>query len=339
MESINIRKGEAMSKTDNMLAILWLLKTRKRITGKQLAEELEINIRTVYRYIDSLCASGVPIIADAGHNGGYSLLDQTVEAPLFFNIDEQKALIHATMFAKEAGYPFEKSLTSAVNKLKIYTNKEQLAEINRHLEGFDVINANTSSSIETTLQELEMAVAHRKTLLVTYQKGEKQTVISRFINPYGIIHWNNRWYVVAYCQLREEVRSFRVDRMKALERTISEFEIPKGFSSREFFLNSIKGDFENNFPTMNVQIQGKEQAINELSEHWLFSEKIIKQTNTHIKLKLNEKVIHSFLPYILIQYGKSLTVVEPSILKKRLVEITAGLLEYYQEQFHEEKNC
>ena len=63
-----------MSKNDNMLAILWMLSSDKKITAKQIAEKLELNIRTVYRYIDSLSVSGVPIISDSGHNGGYSLV-------------------------------------------------------------------------------------------------------------------------------------------------------------------------------------------------------------------------------------------------------------------------
>lgn len=98
-----------MSKADHMLSILWLLKSQRRITAKQLAEKLEINIRTVYRYIDALCASGVPIIADSGHNGGYRILGQFNDAPLVFDLDEQKALIHAAAFAQEAGYPYGRS--------------------------------------------------------------------------------------------------------------------------------------------------------------------------------------------------------------------------------------
>lgn len=68
-----------MSKADNMLSILWMLKEQKRVTAKQIADALEIHIRTVYRYIDALCASGVPIIADSGHNGGYSLLHDFIK--------------------------------------------------------------------------------------------------------------------------------------------------------------------------------------------------------------------------------------------------------------------
>ncbi|NMA07347.1 MAG: HTH domain-containing protein, partial [Ruminococcaceae bacterium] len=57
-----------MAKNDNMLAILWMLNSGSKITAKKIAEKLEVNMRTVYRYIESLCASGVPIVSDAGQN-------------------------------------------------------------------------------------------------------------------------------------------------------------------------------------------------------------------------------------------------------------------------------
>ena len=69
-----------MAKNGNMLAILWMLNSGTKITAKQIAEKLEINIRTVYRYIDSLCESGVPIISDSGQNGGYTLLNNFIQA-------------------------------------------------------------------------------------------------------------------------------------------------------------------------------------------------------------------------------------------------------------------
>lgn len=72
-----------MPKMDNVLAILWMLSSGEKITAKQISEKLEMNIRTVYRYIDTLSTSGVPIISDTGHNGGYTLLNNFVEAPLF----------------------------------------------------------------------------------------------------------------------------------------------------------------------------------------------------------------------------------------------------------------
>jgi len=129
-----------MPKNDNMLAILWLLNSGVKITAKQISENLEINIRTVYRYIDALCVSGVPIIADTGHNGGYCLLNNFIRAPLLFDIEEQKALLHAAVFAKEAGYPFGEALNNATEKLKMYSSQEQKSVLNRHLAGFEVIS-------------------------------------------------------------------------------------------------------------------------------------------------------------------------------------------------------
>ncbi|MFN1920462.1 helix-turn-helix transcriptional regulator [Clostridioides difficile] len=72
-----------MAKIDNMMSILWMLNSDKKVTAKQISEKLEINIRTVYRHIDALSASGVPIISDTGHNGGYTLLNNFIKAPLF----------------------------------------------------------------------------------------------------------------------------------------------------------------------------------------------------------------------------------------------------------------
>ncbi len=72
-----------MPKTDNMLAILWMLRSGEKVTAQQMAEKLELNIRTVYRYIDTISTSGVPIVSEPGHNGGYSLLNHFIEAPLF----------------------------------------------------------------------------------------------------------------------------------------------------------------------------------------------------------------------------------------------------------------
>lgn len=319
-----------MSKADNMLSILWLLRTYKRITAKQLAETLEINIRTVYRYIDALCASGVPIISDSGHNGGYSLLEHFTEAPLFFDVDEQKALIHAAIFAQEAGYPFGADLDRAVSKLKRYTNQEQLSKINRHVMGFDVINARSNSSQESFLQELEISVAESNTLLMEYQKGNNSDPSRREIDPYGLVYWKSKWYLVGYCHLRGEIRSFRVDRIHSLTRTGSVFRRPADFSARDFFLKTLLPDTDNKEQLISIRIQGKPQAINELAEHWLLGHVLIERSDNGIHFMLDEQAIRTYVPYFLLPYGKAIEVLEPAILKERLVAITSDLLEYYK---------
>ena len=106
-----------------------------------------MNIRTVYRYIDTLSTSGVPIISDTGHNGGYTLLNNFIEAPLF-DFEEQTSLFHAAVFAEEAGYYGGEALNRAISKLSKYSNQEQETKINQHLTSLEVISRLSSLSME-----------------------------------------------------------------------------------------------------------------------------------------------------------------------------------------------
>lgn len=92
-----------MPKIDNMLAILWMLRSGEKITAKQISEKLEMNIRSVYRYIDTLSISGVPIISDAGHNGGYTLLNNFIEAPLFLILRRKPRYFTLLFLQKKLG--------------------------------------------------------------------------------------------------------------------------------------------------------------------------------------------------------------------------------------------
>ncbi|WP_409343289.1 helix-turn-helix transcriptional regulator [Paenibacillus sp. MBLB4367] len=319
-----------MSKADNMLSILWLLKTEKRMTGKQLADALEINIRTVYRYIDALCASGVPIVSDAGHNGGYSLLGTFMEAPLFFDMNEQKALVHAAIFAQESGYPFGDALAQAIAKLKMYTNQEQLERINRHAAGFDVIGPPPDGSEAPILQELEAAVADSHTIGIDYQKGYGAQTFERRIDPYGIVLWKGKWYVVGHCHLRLDIRSFRVDRIRRLTRTDSVFERPAGFSARQVFMANIIPETDKPDQLVTMRIRGKRQAIDDLCGHWLFGQLLQERDAESAVFKLEKNMMLHYVPHLLMTYRQSIQVLEPDALKERLVAAAADLLTHYK---------
>lgn len=313
-----------------MLSILWLLKTRKQLTAKELAEELEISIRTVYRYIDALCASGVPIISDAGHNGGYSLLNEFTKAPLFFNQDEQKALVHAAKFAIDAGYPFSETLDEAISKLKMYTNEEQLNHINNHLRGFEVIHPTVAPSLKSILQDLEMAVADSYSVNIVYLKEREIEPQSRYIDPYGIVYWKSKWYTVAYCHLRKEVRSFRMDRIQSLSKTDQKFDRPFGFSARSYFLKDLLPDSNQLDKLVSVRIEGNAHVLDDLCQHWLFNHALIERKNNQALFKVDKESIHSFVPYFLLPYGKSLTILEPTLLQEQLATISFEIFKHYQ---------
>ncbi|MBO7747781.1 YafY family transcriptional regulator [Paenibacillus sp. MWE-103] len=319
-----------MSKADNMLAILWLLKANKRMTAKQLADALEMHIRTVYRYIDALCASGVPIVADSGHNGGYSLLPQFKESPLFFDLEEQKALLQAAVFAQEAGYPYGDVLRQALTKLKRYTNEEQRTAIDRHLVGFDVISSGPDEGMAPLLRQLEAAVAGNGTMLIEHHKGVGLEPQGRRIDPYGLVHWKGKWYVVAHCHLREEIRSFRVDRIVSAEPTDATFERPADFSARGYLLQFLKpwisADGEK---LIAVGVEGKPETLNALCETGPFGDSLVERAKDRAQFMFEENAMLTYVPYYLLGYGAKLTVLGPPELKARMASLALELHEHY----------
>ncbi|MGG3508008.1 YafY family protein [Paenibacillus lautus] len=319
-----------MPKDDNMLAILWMLNAGVKMTAKQISEKLEINIRTVYRYIDALCTSGVPIISDTGHNGGYSLLNNFIRAPLLFDIEEKKALLHAAVFAKEAGYPLSEALGNATSKLKMYSNQEQESILSRHLAGFEVINRLGDPSVQPVLAELEQAVANEFSVEIDYRTSREEQHKNRVIDPYGMVYWNNKWYTVAFCHLRNEVRSFRVERILQIKRTQLIFKRSEAFSTREYFMQNQLPDLVGKDDLVSLIIGGTSGALDDLCLHWFLGHHLKERTSNQAIFLLEEQSIHTYVPYLLLSYGKSIQVIEPQSLKEKLVAVASELIEYYQ---------
>jgi predicted DNA-binding transcriptional regulator YafY len=319
-----------MSKVDQMLSILWLLRSGRRMTAKQLAEELEIHIRTVYRYIDSLCASGVPIIAESGPNGGYRILGHFTESPLLFDLDEQKALVHASTFAHEAGYPFKEELNRAIDKLMRYTNEHQLNQMERHMEGISVIHSPIAEEQRDLLRVLEESSAQGRSVEMVYVNGKQDAPSFREIDPYGIVHWKGSWYTVGYCSLRQAIRSFRVDRISRIAPGERYFERPAAFSAKDFLMRNLLPGTLDSETLVAVRIQGPEQALDQLCQHWLFSHALVERKDGQVLFRLGISSLQSYVPYFLLPYGKSLIIHEPDFLIEKLVEISYGIAAHYE---------
>lgn len=319
-----------MPKIDNMLAILWMLRSGEKITAKQISEKLEINIRTVYRYIDTISTSGVPIISEPGHNGGYTLLNNFIEAPLFFDFEEQTSLFHAAVFAKEAGYYGGEALNRAISKLSKYSNQEQETKINQHLTSLEVISRVSSLSMEPFLKELEQAVADGYSVKILYHKNGEKQLNDRLVDPYRIIYWNNKWYVIGFCHLRNDIRSFRVDRIESLMLTENKFNRPENFSARDFFMKNLLPTIEDKEGIISLVINGDKSVLADICQHWFLGHYLQKRTSNQAVFLLEKDIIHTYVPYLLLPYNKSIKVIEPISLKKRLIEVLSELIKFHQ---------
>ena len=319
-----------MAKLDNLLAILWMLSSEKKVTAKQISDKLEMNIRTVYRYMDTLSKSGVPIISDTGHNGGYTLLNDFIEAPLFFNSEEQIALCHAADFAKEAGFYSGDYLNSAITKLRNYSNLEQSIEIEKYTHSLEVINQINPHTIDSYLKTLERCVVDRTSVIIAYRKKEDSLLNDRQVDPYRITYWKNRWYLIAFCHLRSDVRTFRVDRILSIKLTGETFDQLDDFTVDKYFVNNLLPIMGNEGTTTNIVISGDVSTLDDICNHWFLGNYISERTFNQAEFELEEDVIHKYVPQILLSYGKGIQVLEPLSLKESIIKNLSDLIEFYQ---------
>jgi predicted DNA-binding transcriptional regulator YafY len=319
-----------MSKSDSLLSILWLLNARGKMTAQKIAEELEINIRTVYRYIDALCISGAPIISEAGPNGGYSLPRDFIKAPLILDMDEKKALLQSALFAKESGYPYENALDRATHKLKMYCNNNQSERLEDFLRGLHVIGSTPSSEIASIIETLDLSITNNNSIQIEYDKGCSTEENSRCVDPYGVVNWNGKWYLVGFCHKRNDIRVFRADRIKYISQLDSKFTVPENFSARDYVQKSMLPDIMDTKNLIIVKIEGATHAIHDISNHWIFSNLLQEQSDTTVSICGDHHLIFRYMPYYLLSFGKSIRITQPLELKERLAEITLDLLKYYQ---------
>jgi predicted DNA-binding transcriptional regulator YafY len=202
-----------MRRADRLFQIVQLIRGRRLTTADYLAQRLEVSMRTVYRDIAALIGQGVPIEGEAGV--GYRMRVGFDLPPLMFNKREAQALVAAVRLSEarldaELAHQAENALSKilAVLPLDARAAAESLA-IFAPLASLD---AATSAHLTALREATE---AHRKLQLHYLDLGGMQT--ERVVRPLACMFWGPVWTLAAWCELREDFRSFRVDRIERLE--------------------------------------------------------------------------------------------------------------------------
>ncbi len=319
-----------MAKWDNMLSMLWMLRSGRKLTAAQIADSLEISVRTVYRYIDALCASGVPVVAESGHDGGIRILESFKETPLFFNSVELKALVDAYKFAQGAGYPYTEELESALKKVESGLQDEQRHDLFRLTGGLDVIAPARPPSVIPLLRDLEQASKDGRTVSIAYRKANAEQADERQVDPYGLAYDRNEWYAVAFCHRSQTLRTFRVDRIERLEPTEARFDKPESFSASAYFRNQSERKREADGPLTVIRVEGEPDTLNAVCDHWHLRHYLSERTDREASFLLDVPTMNKYLPMYLITFGTAIRVLEPPDLKRRIRDMACGIAKHYE---------
>lgn len=219
-----------MRRADRLFQIVQRLHPERVITAARLAEELEVSERTIYRDIQDLSLSGVPVTGEAGH--GYHLLQGYQLPPLMFNAEELQALLLGARMVKAWSDPLlARATETAISKIEAVIPERLQPELNR--EHLLVPNFRADAEDSKTFGMLRETIARSQKLQLHYRKpdGVKS---NRKIWPLGLFFWGTGWTLVGWCELRNGFRNFRIDRMLEALPLEEYFETVEGQSLQDY---------------------------------------------------------------------------------------------------------
>jgi predicted DNA-binding transcriptional regulator YafY len=213
-----------------LFRIVQRLRRRGSITAAALAAELEVSARTVYRDVQDLVASGVPIQGEAGV--GYALQKGFDLPPLMFNEEEIEALVLGARIVESRADPaLARAARDVLNKVEAVLParlRERLGDAALFAPGF------RAPAAGETMTHLRGAIRARRKVAFAYQ-NQAGGATRRTVQPLGIFYWGATWSLGAWCELRAGFRNFRTDRIADLTVLDESFRPEPGRTLSDFF--------------------------------------------------------------------------------------------------------
>lgn len=226
--------------TTRVLAVLELLQSHGQMSGAELARRVEVDPRTLRRYIAALEDMGIPITTEQGRYGGYRLVPGYKLPPMMFTDEEAQALSLGLIAARGLGLadaaPAIESVQSKLDRVLASAPKKTLAAL-RESVALQTGDARTNAD-SRLLRILSESAQQRRSAALRYRAADG-SVTSRDFDVYGLVFRVGRWYVVGNCHLRQGLRTLRLDRVAHAEVTAKAFERPEGFDASEYLSRAM----------------------------------------------------------------------------------------------------
>lgn len=229
-------------RADRLISLIMLLETKGPITAKELATELEVSQRTIYRDIDALCTSGIPIYGAPGPDGGYKLVEGYRSYLDSLNQDEVLALLSLNLPDHFTQLEFGSKLKAAILKIRsCYTHLSNQEETMMNCLYIDVINWDQSKTSweklgqsSTHLNILYRSINQKRKIVITYSHPVHPSyTFNKLIFPYGLVAKESRWYLVYFSQ--EKIRVLDLFQLIQVEEIDEYFTYPKTFRLKSFW--------------------------------------------------------------------------------------------------------
>ena len=200
---------------NRLFEIIYILLEKENVTAKELAEHFGVSIRTIYRDIDVLSRSNIPIYTNQGKGGGINLLDNFVLDKSLISEDEQNQILFALQSFEKLNVNNEKML---LDKMSILFNKAT-----RNWIEIDFSSWGTDSTQNERFNKIKEAILNKKVVEITYFNSYGEENI-RQVEPLQIWFKDKSWYIKAFCRLKQDFRIFKIARIRDIKILDEHFE-------------------------------------------------------------------------------------------------------------------
>lgn len=325
-------------RASRLLSLLLLLQTRGRMTARQLADELEVSVRTIYRDVESLHEAGIPLYGDAGPAGGYQLLAGYRTRLTGLSADEADAMFLAALPGPAAELGLGSVMAAAQLKVRAALPPELADRSGRIQERFllDAPGWYDDGDTSPFLPAVAEAVWNQRRIRVLYRRWTEPTEVERTLAPYGIVLKTGKWYTVAESAGR--VNTFRVNQileLTALEDDESRFDRPLDFDLAGFWAGQV-AEFRTRLIQGEAQIRLSPAGRRRLEE--VMAADVVNAVNATaeddreregwVKATVPiESLTHAHGQFLAL--GAGIEVLAPEALRERIARTAAGLARMY----------
>lgn len=310
---------DSLKRFNRIVAILTSLQTRRIVKAQDLADKFGVSLRTIYRDVKALEMAGVPLLSEAGV--GYALMEGYRLPPVMFSREEAGSLVTAeklmrSLSDKALGEHYTLAMDKIRAVMKSY-DKEWLDSLDETIQ-IRLPKELFNKDIEDSLHVVLHGIADRKAIVLKYQ-ALYSGVSEREIEPVGIFHENNNWYILGYCLLRQDYRQFRTDRILHIAKSNQRFTKSHPPLSTFFEQNT-------NIPRTKVRL-----LVDKKIAHYLGATRknygFISETVTEkgIEMLFETIEISESFPRWFLGFGDYIQVLEPEELKSNIRQLLARI--------------
>ena len=196
-------------KIDRLVSIIMILNSKDKVTAKELSEKFEVSTKTIQRDMDIIARAGIPIVSYKGNQGGYGIIDGYKVNKSSMTSDEANLLKKLLMGINKS---YENQETSTLlNKLDVIKPQNNNGLFDRLVIDFSTWGK--SEELNGEMRIIDEAIKNKNPIEFHYINGSGEKTFRR-MDPYKIIFKSLAWYVYGFCNLKNEMRIFKVNRMK-----------------------------------------------------------------------------------------------------------------------------